>query len=94
MKSILLTTAYYFFELLNLLIFIRVLLSWIKHDQYNKYINILYQLTDPILEPFRALSQKMGFNNGAIDFSPIVALLFLQFVIQPLVTYGIYYLVK
>ncbi|HEX9921614.1 MAG TPA: YggT family protein [Anaerolineae bacterium] len=61
-------------------ILIRVLLSWlpmagIRIDPYNPVIQILFQVTDPILEPLRRYT-----TIGMIDLSPIVALFGLEII--------------
>jgi YggT family protein len=66
------------FQLYWWIIFIRVILSWLPMaglhiDSYNPLIRLLYQLTDPILEPLRRYT-----TFGMMDFSPIVALLILD----------------
>jgi YggT family protein len=65
------------FNLLQILILIRVILSWIPHDPYNQFIQLLYQITEPILKPVREIlpMQSMG-----MDFSPIVVFFLLGFV--------------
>ncbi len=68
------------FQVLWWAILIRVLLSWlpmagIRIYPYNPVIQLLYQITDPILEPLRKYT-----TVGMIDLSPIVALLGLQFI--------------
>ena len=65
------------FNLLQMLILIRVILSWITHDPYNQFILLLYQITEPILKPVREIlpMQSMG-----MDFSPIVVFFLLGFV--------------
>lgn len=85
MRYILATTVSYFFEFLNYMIIIRVFLSWISYNENNKLISLIFQLTDPILEPFRRLSARLGLNTGMIDFSPFIALLFLYYVLKPLI---------
>ena len=61
------------FDLLYLLLMIRILISWIPHDRYHPIIQFLYQSTDPILQPFQNIfPRSMG-----IDFSPIFAFMFL-----------------
>jgi YggT family protein len=63
-------------------ILIRVLLSWIPNlDPYNPLVRLLRQITDPILEPARRIIPPLG----GLDISPIVVLLLIQFLIQPLV---------
>jgi YggT family protein len=61
------------FDLLNLLLIIRVLISWIPHDRYHPVVAFLYQSTDPLLRPF----QNMIPRSVGIDFSPIFAFVFL-----------------
>ena len=90
MKLVLATTVSYFFEFLNLMILIRVFLSWFKYNPNNKLIMLVFQLTDPVLEPFKKLSSKLGLNSGMIDFSPIISLLFLYYIVKPLLLTLIY----
>ncbi len=66
------------FEVLNWLIIIRVLLSWIKHDPYHPIIKFIYEVTEPILMPFRRLIPMRP--GMPIDWSPFIAILVLQFV--------------
>ena len=61
------------FDLLYLLLLIRILISWIPHDRYHPIIQFLYQATDPILRPF----QNIFPTSVGIDFSPIFAFMFL-----------------
>ncbi|HHV57019.1 MAG TPA: YggT family protein [Firmicutes bacterium] len=64
------------FDLYNLLILIRLLLSWVNPDPYAPWVRFIYQLTEPFLEPFRRLLPPVGM----IDFSPLLALLVLSFI--------------
>lgn len=90
MKTILVMTVSYFFDFLNFMILIRVFLSWFNLNPNSRFVVLIYQLTDPVLEPFRKLSYKLGLNTGMIDFSPIISLLFLYYVIKPLLLTLIY----
>lgn len=83
MRLILATTVSWFFEFLNLMILIRVFLSWFSYNPNNRLIVLVFQLTDPVLEPFKRLSAKLGLNTGMIDFSPIISLLFLYYIVKP-----------
>lgn len=65
------------FEVYNWLIIIRVFLSWIPHDPYNPIFRFLYEVTEPVLAPFRRL---MGRYSVGVDFSPVIALIVLQIV--------------
>lgn len=80
MRELLIWSIDKFFTVIYMLIFIRIVLSWIRTNSYNKYIVLIYQLTDPILEPFRRLISRFGLDTGMIDFSPLVAYLVLQFI--------------
>ncbi|MCT4565082.1 MAG: YggT family protein [Maledivibacter sp.] len=67
----------YFIRVLNFLIIARALFSWFSRDYSNPIYNFLYQITEPILAPFRMLQEKIGFR-GMIDFSPILAIITLD----------------
>jgi YggT family protein len=54
-----------------------ILVSWLPIDPYNPIVRILYALTEPLLEPIRALLPRMG----GLDLSPLVAW-FLIFALQ------------
>ena len=58
------------FNILQIIIIVRVVLSWISHNPSNQFIRIIYQVSEPILKPIREIlpSTGMGF-----DLSPIVA---------------------
>ncbi|HRU40729.1 MAG TPA: YggT family protein [Candidatus Diapherotrites archaeon] len=90
MRFVLASTLSYFIDFLNFMILVRVLLSWFSFNPDNKIIMLIFQLTDPILEPFRKLTAKLGLNTGMIDFSPIISLLFLYYIIKPLLLTLIY----
>tara|TARA_Y100001970_G_C14239679_1_gene864110 strand:- start:1478 stop:1735 length:258 start_codon:yes stop_codon:yes gene_type:complete len=65
------------FNLLQIMIIIRVVLSWVPHDPYNQLIQLLYQITDVILKPIR---EVLPLQSMGIDFSPVVAFFLLGFV--------------
>ncbi len=59
------------FRALNLLLLVRALLSWVNPDPYNPIVRFIYQLTEPILAPFRRVIPPVGM----LDISFIVAIL-------------------
>jgi len=67
----------FLFVLINvyqIILFLRVMLSWFRIDPYsNAFARLLYALTEPVLEPIRAILPPAGM----IDFSPLVAFLLL-----------------
>ena len=64
------------FQIYTYLIIARVILSWVQHNPYNQYIQLIYKVTEPVLQPFRNLFSS--FNIG-VDFSPILAIFALNF---------------
>ena len=63
------------------LIFIRVLLSWIPRIPYHPVLravlDFVHQTTDPFLNLFRRVLPPVGAGGMAIDLSPIVAVIVL-----------------
>ena len=57
-----------------ILIMIRIFLSWIPMD--NNFTDLIYNLTDPILKPFKDFLDK--FIDLPIDFSPMLLVLTLE----------------
>ena len=64
------------FYLYELLIFARCILSFIPF--HNRLVEWVYMATEPVLSPCRKLMDKFNVNLP-IDFSPMIALLLLQF---------------
>jgi YggT family protein len=59
------------------LIFIRIILSWIPRMPYNRWLNagvkFVSDVTDPYLNLFRRILPPVRMGPGALDLSPIVA---------------------
>jgi len=66
---------YYLFEALNIILIIRIILSWIPHNKYHPIINLIYDVTEPILKPFRNMINPVQ----GIDVSPIIVFILLNF---------------
>ena len=66
------------------LIFIRILISWIPRMPYNRYLAAVLQfvsdVTDPYLNLFRRILPPVRMGAGALDLSPIIATIVLIFV--------------
>jgi len=55
-------------------IFVRALLSWFPIDPHNPLVTLLYDITEPILDPLRRVIPRLGM----IDITPLVAILLIQ----------------
>jgi len=62
------------------MIIVRIFLSWVPAAMNLSIVRFIYQITDPILEPFRVLfSRFMPKGPGVyLDFSPVIALIVLN----------------
>ncbi len=75
-------------RLLDSLILVRVLLSFFPEIRASKIAYFIYQLTEPVLAPCRALLEKLGLGMGMLDFSPILAFILLD-LIRSIVYYAL-----
>jgi len=74
---------YQLFELIQLILIVRILLSWFPNiDWYKQPFKLLYNLTEPVLAIFRSIIPPIG----GLDLSPIVAFLFLGMIRTILLT--------
>ena len=69
-------------RVLNVAILARILISWVPIDRNNRFIVILYQITEPILGPIRRVMP----NLGGLDLSPMIALILIEVAERVLVT--------
>jgi YggT family protein len=72
-----------------ILIFIRILLSWIPRMPYYPWlraiVDFVHQVTDPYLNIFRRIIPPIGGGGFAIDISPILAIVVLSIVLRVVV---------
>ena len=63
------------------LIFARVLLSWVPRLPYNRplraTVDFIHQVTDPYLNLFRRVLPPVGGSGFALDLSPIIGIILL-----------------
>jgi YggT family protein len=68
----------------SILIFVRILLSWIPRVPYNRFlaaaITFVTDVVDPYLNLFRRFLPPIRIGPGALDLSPIFGLILLQIV--------------
>jgi YggT family protein len=67
----------------TLIVLVNVILSWVVHSTQNMVVRRIYwttsQFVDPALAPIRQLLSPLTRNLGGIDISPIILIIFLQF---------------
>jgi YggT family protein len=67
-----------------ILIFIRILLSWIPRMPYNPVLHAIvtfvHDVTDPYLRLFRRILPPVGGGGFALDLSPIIGIIVLYIV--------------
>jgi YggT family protein len=72
------------FTVYTVLIFIRVLMSWFTRIPYNvwlmRVLDFVRETTDPYLNLFRRFVPMVRVGPGALDLSPIVAIIVLSIV--------------
>mgnify|MGYP001567074549 FL=1 len=69
-------------QLFSLLILARILMSWVQVDRGNAVVKLIFDLTEPILAPIR----KILPSSGMFDFSPMVAILLVEFLVVPVLS--------
>jgi YggT family protein len=71
-----------------ILLFVRILLSWIPRIPYNPtlsaIINFIHEVTNPYLNLFRRILPPVGGGGFALDLSPIIAI-FVLFIVRAIV---------
>lgn len=75
MKDLLLMFLVNIIRIEKYAILLRVLLSWVYPDPSSRLNRILFGATEPVLSPIRRILPRVSM----IDFSPIVAFLFMDF---------------
>lgn len=84
--SLLANSIYYFLQIYQVLLIVRILLTWFPTvDWMNQLASVLSPITDPYLNIFRSFIPPIG---GTIDISPILAI-FLLNILASLFTPGV-----
>lgn len=63
-------------QILTIAIFARAIISWFPVPKDNVVVDLIVQITDPVLEPLRRIIPTTGY----IDFTPLIAIFLLQMV--------------
>ena len=62
-------------QIFQLILLARVLLSWFPNiDRSNQIVQLIYQITEPVLQPLRQLLPQ----SSGIDFSPLIVFLLIS----------------
>ncbi len=69
-----------FFRMMRSLIIIRVLLSYFRSERSNFIFELIFKITEPILEFSRNIIYKIGIDTGIFDFSPILAFIIMDII--------------
>lgn len=75
-----------FLNIIVYMILVRAVLSWFVRDLKNPLVKFLYDVTEPLLAPFREIQHKLGINIG-LDFSPILLFLVIELLKNAVVKY-------
>ena len=82
-------SAYYLLWVIQIMLFLRAILSWFLQEEESGFMFILVGLTEPVLMPFRALLQRSEkMRSIPIDFSltfAMIAVILLQTILEMLV---------
>jgi YggT family protein len=66
-------------QLFQLVLLARVLLSWFPNiDRRNPLVQIVYDITEPVLQPIRNMMPQ----TGMVDFSPLIVFLIITVLMQ------------
>lgn len=73
-------------QLYWIVLIVRILLSWVPRlpDPVQPVANVVYKLTDPVLNPVRGLLPPVRTGSMALDLSPILVFIAIQLVIGAL----------
>lgn len=78
-------------EVIENLILIRIILQ-IFNVPYNKFVQFIYSVTEPILAPARELLNRIFKRRLMVDFSPMLVWVLLDYVIVPAVIKLVFYI--
>ena len=89
MEALLVEAIGLFFYVLEILIFVRIILSWLPVGYNSAISRFLYTMTEPILGPVRDMVNRSPLGGGyGLDFSPVFALILMRLV-QTLLISGV-----
>ena len=66
---------FYIIRLYELILIVRIFMSWIRPNPAHPVVQWIYKLTDPVLDPIRKM---LPMNAMGLDFSPIIVFILLE----------------
>lgn len=82
MENIIVRAVIILSEIIEYLILIRLILQ-LFNLPYNKFVNFIYSVTEPILGPAREFLNRIFKGRMMVDFSAILVWCLLDYVIVP-----------
>lgn len=61
--------------IIEILLGLRFIVSWLAPNARNSVTDLIYSLTEPLLRPFRTI---LSFGNLGIDLSPIILIFIIR----------------
>jgi len=82
MANILSDVVFWLFNILQGLLFVRVILTWLPMIRGGRLVEFVFAFTEPFLAPIRKLIERspLGGPGMMLDFSPIVAFILLRLI--------------
>jgi YggT family protein len=66
---------YYFLQIYEVVLIIRIVMSWIRPDPLHPVVQLVEKVTDPVLVPIRKM---LPLSAVGFDFSPIVVIIIIH----------------
>ncbi|MET3194376.1 YggT family protein [Bacillus sp. OAE603] len=82
-----LSILYHAIQIYQTILVIHIIMSWFPQVQQSSFGRFIGRIAEPYLEPFRRIIPSIGM----FDFSPIVALITLQFAMRGIFALSTYF---
>ncbi len=76
---------YFAANVFQIILIIRAIMSWFFPHSYNRFYQILIQITEPVLSRVRRFLPQMS-----IDISPLIVILFIDFIFKGFILKTLY----
>jgi YggT family protein len=65
--------------LFEIVLLVRVIMSWFRVDPYHPVVRFIYQITEPVLAPVRNILAPYQ-RSVPLDFSPLVVFILIDII--------------